>query len=575
MKVIVKGSNTTVDLTQRDYLSAGGEGAVYVKQSTAYKIYHDPSKMIPLGKFQELSTIKDPNVIRPQDFLIDKAGTVVGYTMRFIDNSYPLCQIFPRSFREREGITQAQVLDLVTKLQTSIANIHANNILIVDANEMNFLVSKDFKDTYAIDADSYQTKSYKATALMESIRDWSVTGHQWTPLSDWYSFAILSFQMFVGVHPFRGKYHGGQVEFKTKLPTDSPDDAFAITRRRMQANVSVLDSKVGVPSSAYPLTAIPKEYLRWYEALFIHGMRLPPPGKAGMTGVVMVAVQSVTGTDTTIDFTVLHTMQEPITGFWDKVITTGTKTYLSGALVPVPHSTQVTAVAFTPRADRTVVGSLQGNQLLLYNMTDRATIAFDYAVSEIASYDGRMYARAQDFIYEVVFTDAGSQVIATAKSITQIMPHATRLYSGVAIQSMLGSVFISMFLSAGSALQVRVKELDKYRILDAKFDHGVLMVVGVFRGVYERLVFRFDGDTYDCRAIPSDSGYSLNFVTLDSGVSICLNEDGKLEVISNKKDSSSIKIIEDKALSGNARLAKVGGTLVIIDGNVVFKLRMK
>ena len=52
-----KIGNTTVSLSNNDFLAKGGEGEVYVKGSTAYKIYTDKSKMIPAGKIQELSSL--------------------------------------------------------------------------------------------------------------------------------------------------------------------------------------------------------------------------------------------------------------------------------------------------------------------------------------------------------------------------------------------------------------------------------------------------------------------------------------------------------------------------------------
>lgn len=102
------------------------------------------------------------------------------------------------------------------------------------------------------------------------------------------------------------------------------------------------------------------------------------------------------------------------------------------------------------------------------------------------------------------------------------------------------------------------------------------MVIVEKGGKYERYVFRFDTDgTYDVRVVPDSNPAGLNFVTLDSGVVCCINEDEKLELFSNRKGSSSIKIIDDKALSGNMTLAKHNGSLVAYQSNKVFKLNMK
>ena len=42
-------------LTDKHFIASGGEGSVFKKNGKAFKIYNDISKMIPVGKIQELS----------------------------------------------------------------------------------------------------------------------------------------------------------------------------------------------------------------------------------------------------------------------------------------------------------------------------------------------------------------------------------------------------------------------------------------------------------------------------------------------------------------------------------------
>lgn len=587
MRVFIQGNATPIDLTQKDYLASGGEGSVYVKGKKAFKVYHDPSKMIPQGKFHELSAIQDPNVIRPQELLMEPKGGVVGYTMPFIDGGYPLCQLFPKSFRDREGIQPGTIADLVTKMQRSIYNVHQSGVLIVDLNEMNFLTTKKFDNVYFIDADSYQTAHFPATAIMDSIRDWTVHGGRWSDLSDWYSFAILSFQLFTGIHPFRGKYHGPKAEFKTKLATDADDDTFAITRRRMLANISIMHPEVGVPPSAYPLSVIPAAYRKWYEDLFVNGRRLPPPGKVIVTVTTFVNPTTVTIVgNQSIDFTNLFAGWKPlgnVSAFYPStvigappVIGTDAGVYLDKQVIPVPMH-HAHACGFSPKVGRAVVGVVRDGKLWLSNITDRANVPFDLAVKEASSYDGRIYIRTEDQIHEIILTDIGSGVIASSKVVTNVMPLATRLFSGVAIQSMLGATYASLFVDTGKSHQIRIPQLDKHRVIDAQYDHGVLMVVAEHKGKYCRMVFRFDHDgTYDIRLVPDiAAGYVTNFVTLDSGVVVCLDEDERLELFSKVRGSAGMKVVDDKALSSDMTLGKYAGSPIVFHGKDIFKLKMK
>lgn len=121
MKVTVQGQGQ-VTLLQSDFVAAGGEGSIYCKGTTAYKIYADPKRMLPLGKMTELAAITDIDVIKPDVVLLDtKSSSPVGYTMRFVPDTMPLCQVFTRAFREREGLDHATMLRLVQALQARVS----------------------------------------------------------------------------------------------------------------------------------------------------------------------------------------------------------------------------------------------------------------------------------------------------------------------------------------------------------------------------------------------------------------------------------------------------------------------
>lgn len=578
MRVYVKGSNTAIDLTQRHYIGQGGQGVLYGRKGIAYKVYHDPKDMLPEGKITELKAITDPRVIRPQDILVDRAGMPVGYTTRFIDDAYVLTQLFPRVFRERHGLDAGAMQGLVRKMREGIENVHRASTLIVDLNEMNFLVDKGFNDVFFIDTDNYQTPHYPATAIMDSIRDWAVTGNRWTTDSDWYSFAILSFQLFCGIHPFKGKYKGAKAEFKTKLPSDDPNDAFTVTRRRMMAGVSVLHPDVSVPPVAYPASVIPKGYRHWYEALFTQGKRCPPPTDFGATVLQMPAVSAVSAT-AALDIAEIGSFSGTITGVWSNgphtVVVTTEGVWLNGQNT-AQKPLILHGVGFSPRASRAVLAGGDGVPVLT-DLTQRSHVPFALSVREVATYDGRIYVRTDDRVHEVVLTDAGSQVIASTKEVAQTLPHASRLFPGVMVQKLLGSTFLSLLTKPGAALQVQVKALDAYRILDARFDRGVFMAVGEQRGRYDRIIMRFDesGQSEPPRVIRDIAPGALNFVTLDSGVCVSMTEDEKLEVFSNRPGSTGLRVVEDPVLSGDMRLMKQGGTLLVAKGSKLYKMRMR
>jgi len=571
MKVYVKGDRSSTHLSQRDYVGAGGEGAIYAKGSVAFKVYHDPKKMVPLGKIQELSAITDPRVVKPERVLTDASGHPLGYTMRFVQGAWSLCQMFPRAFRDRNGVTHDMTLELVRQLQESVQHVHQTGILIVDLNEMNFLVSKWFDGIYCIDADSYQTRHFKATALMPSVRDWKCPLGDFTEMSDWFSFGVVSFQMFTGIHPFKGKHP----EVKG-------------IEQRMQQGISVFNPGVRVPAAAYDFSLIPDSYRQWYEAVFEQGKRCPPPAEFGAVIIVMPKVKSVTGTDL-LDITEIGEFKGQVTGMWNDdqhlVVVTTDGVWLDGrqTLYTAPQS--IVGVGFSPRLGRAVLAQHNESVPILTDLTFKEEVSPGLSALEVSSHDGRIYYRTVDSIYEIILTDTEGKVIASSRGVASTLEHASRLYPGVVVQNLLGATYVSLLSASGHAFQERLEELDEYRVIDARYDGaeipthnngGILMVVGEKGGQYDRLVFRFGNDlAYDIRVVEDIQPTGLNFVVLDSGVCVCLNEDEHLELFSTRKGSPTVKTIEDPILGGDMILGKMGAQVIFARGNKVYRMKMK
>ena len=67
----------------------------------------------------------------------------------------------------------------------------------------------------------------------------------------------------------------------------------------------------------------------------------------------------------------------------------------------------------------------------------------------------------------------------------------------------------------------------------------------------------------------------INFVVLDSGVCVYLNEDEKLELFSSRLGSKQLKIVEDSILGGDMTLTKKSGQVMFYRGNKLYQMRMK
>lgn len=551
-----------VKLGRTEFKAQGGEGAVYVKGQTAYKIYTDPSRCIAQAKIDELSLLVQPNIIRPVHLILDRRNLPVGYTMRAIGKAHSLCQLFPKAFRQRNNITPEIMLRLVRQLQTGVLHIHSRGILIVDLNEMNFLVSTNFAELFFIDVDSYQTPSFPATALMESVRDRHATSY--TQSSDWFAFAVVSFQMFVGIHPFKGTYAPFQ---------HLPDNAAKLDAR-MRANISVLHAGVTVPAACLPFSLIPQSYLDWYRAVFEQGQRVPPP--QSVQAVVPLAatrmVQSVASHSFAI--TEFHEFDSEI--IWhDGVITVTEKSvYFDGQKYSRPPFDA--RFAITPRRRHLIAAYDDGLKLRFDDLTTGKGIETGIDGEQIMLSHGRLYLKQHESIFAIDFVETPNSMWLGVKAVANVMINATRMFDGVAIQNLLGANYASIPIATGGCRQVRLAELDGAQIVNAKLYGKVLMVVIASAGRYDKYVFRFAKEfaSYDLRQLSDVATTEVEFTVLDTGVVLHLTDDDRLEVFASAKDSPKLSLLDDPVLKDELKLFHTGTQALLAKGRKLYKFKL-
>ena len=566
MKVTVLGQGE-VDLTQKDFVASGGQGSVYAKGRTAYKVYTSPADALPVGKITELAALTEPNIIKPEVVLLNTAHKPTGYTMRFVKDTVPLCQVFTRSFREREGLDHPKMLQLIRQLQALVEHTHKAGILVVDLNELNYLVDKAFHEVYAIDVDSYQTRNYPATAIMPSARDWTVTGNKFTEGSDWFSFACLAYQMFTGIHPFKGTH-----------PSYSGQDVLIA---RMKAGISVFDPAVRVPKVVYPETVIPPGYLAWFKAVLQDGKRVAPPADPGTFIATVIAARTVIG-GVSLDINEVHAFRDVLLGFVESngatVAWLRDGVWLNGR--PVLGPTHVQAVGISPKQTFAIIAWTEGGELRLFNATLGQPIPVTLRANDVIGHDGRIYVKSGERIVEIILNELGNQVVPTPKVVTNVLEHATHMYPGVVFQDLLGSAFVSVYPRSGCSFQLRIPELEAYKVIDMRFDGRVLMVLGTRKGKeggYDRLTFVFNEDYIGYTLVNTATNIDpsgLNFIVLDNGTCAHLTEDEKLEIW-NVGAPTRKRVVEDKVLGNDLRLIKLGGRVGFVRGDKVFSMKMK
>jgi hypothetical protein len=245
-----------VSLDSRHLMASVGEGSVYGSDRAAYKVYHEKRNLA--DKIRMLQGFDHAGIIHPRGVLLDSKNEFVGYWMdRHVGE--PLPNLFANAWRQSNNFGIKETIQTVIGMREVVAFAHSRGALLVDANEFNWLA--EGATPWVLDIDSWQVGQHKATALMPSIRDWSAT--TFTEGSDWFAWGVVTFQLFTGIHPYKGthpKFGRGELE------------------ARMRANASVFDTGVRLNSAVRDITGIPSNLRDWYRAVFKDGLRMPPPG---------------------------------------------------------------------------------------------------------------------------------------------------------------------------------------------------------------------------------------------------------------------------------------------------------
>ena len=559
MEVFVKGQK--INLSQKNFVAKGGEGSIYRKGDVAYKIYEELKKMIPLAKIGELAALTDPSIVGPKDPVHNAQKHLVGFTMDWLgDNMIALCKLFTNSFRDANGITPDLTTQLVENIKLKIHYVHQNKCLIVDGNELNYMVAQDFVTPYFIDVNAWKTPSFEATAIMPSIRDWTAPD-KFNENTDWFSFAIVAFQLFVGIHPYKGKHQGYK-----------KNDFIG----RIKDGVSVFNTEVKLPPTVRDFNLIPKNYKDWFFKIFEHGNRVPPPDLPGQLGRVSVTVHLVQSTDNFeiqelgeyAETILFHNSQHRLTKTTDHI-------YIG----KTDYKVKSAEVVFTPLEQIPILVKIIDDKVHLKAINQDGP-NIDLTATDHMITNNILYLRNRERLMEMDFRVMGGKVHAVIKRTWNIEANAAQLFSNVIYQSALGSAVLAIPLSThtkSAFITKQIKELDPYQILDAKYENQICVLTGHKSGRYDRIIIIFDEkhDKYRIRIVKDIDFGTINFTTLDNGVCILITDDDAIEIFLNRIDKPDVKRIEDPVINSTMRLCKDGTTVKFFRDNKLYKIKMK
>lgn len=568
--VVLDGRGKVV-LRQNDHVATGGEGSVYKLGSTAIKIYTDPQKMRKddmAGKVRALTVLQHPYIVAPQGVVLDQRGAApIGLYMPFVEGE-PFPRVFTNDYRTRTGFGNDEANNLVARMQEVVKFAHGHHATIVDGNELSWLLfaAVDGPEPRIIDVDSWCIGRWPATVIMLSIRDWHTNG--FTDLTDWFSWGVVSFQIYTGIHPYKGTaagYKPGELE------------------RRMKDNTSVFTPGVRLNQNVRDFSCIPARLLTWYVDTFQNGLREIPPSPFD-TGVRIVPGARIASTMVSAKGVLIY--EKLYDDSRDKAIRIfpcGVVLLESRQLYDLKSKRKVGTVKsrsceVVAKEGYWLVADWDGDQLVFFAIQSVSLIQqkLDLTLksSQIVRYENRLFAVTDRGMSELTLTMLGRPILAVGNT-WDAMVNSTRWFDGVGVMDAMGATFVIAPFGDNAVAQVRVPELDGLSPVLAKAGNRFVAVMTVDRnGEYRKIELTFSRDyrTYQLWQGGTDSG-DLNVAILPRGVCAIITDDGELTIF--VPTTGALNKVQDKDITTDMILANWDNTVVYIKDREIWSMRMQ
>lgn len=562
MKVFVKSQNKEVELPQN--CVSGGEGDVYIKGGYAYKIYHDQKKAIGEEKFKELSQLDKENIIKPESLLLDNKGNIIGYMMKAIPKCYSLSRLVTNDFRSQYNISNDQILNIIQQMKETFEFIHNKGCLVVDGNEMNYLVSEDFSKVYFIDVDSYQTKTSPANAYSISTLDPLINKNQkFTSESDWFIFAIISCTLLVGIHPFKGAYKGLSLNIKK-----------GDVKSRMESKRSIFNKTVSVNSAVRDFSIIPSHYKEWFINMFEFGSRsIAPKDIFDIKTSYNLFTKNIIFNDR-VKSTLIIDLNEKIFDIYlnDKY---------SFVKLDKKFYDLKNKKYYKTKNNNTSIYENNGKIYLiksektisLFSIQDNTIINTDIIAESVFVIDNRIYAIFNNKINEIKMLSEKLFI----KNSWDIISDLADNFNNVIVQKIYNKNIFYIPFFENSCSILNIKELENKKVVNAFYKNKILEVVGYENGIYKRYLFKLNENMKEYKILLNEETdiININSDSLNNGVYLSIMNDGEILLTSNIYLKDSINIIQDKNISIDSNLRCFKNDVYILNGSKIETITIK
>lgn len=569
VRQVVLDGHGKVTLNQNNHVATGGEGSVYRLANVAIKIYTDPRKMQKndmAGKIRALTVMQHKYIVAPRGLVLDQGGvTPIGLYMPFTEGE-PYPRVFTNDYWNLTGFNDEKANVLTERMQEVVKYAHAHQATIVDGNELSWLLSMgNGPEPHIIDVDSWSIGHWPPTVIMPSIRDWHTKGYN--ELTDWFAWGIVSFQVYTGIHPYKGTLAGykmGELE------------------RRMRDNASVFAKGVRLNRNVRDFSRIPAKLLQWYIATLQDGMREMPPSPFDV-GIAIPQAAIVARTIITAAGKLMYKkLYDNSLDAAIRIFPCGVVLLESGRLYDLGMKRVIGTVKsreceIVKAENSWLVADWDNNQLVfsVINNTNFQQEALTLPMNghKLVTYENRLFVATDQGLTEIKLRLMPRPILAPAQT-WGAMVQATRWFDGVGVMDAMGAMFLIAPFLDNAVAQIRVRELDGLRPVMGKAGNRFIALMMVDQhGQYQKLEFTFKRNyaSYKVSKSASDSP-ELNMTILPRGVCASIVEDGELNIFAPTSDASNK--VQNPSIACDMILGRWDNTVIYIRNGEIWSMRM-
>lgn len=523
----IKFQNQKYDLGPHNFVAAGGEGAVYRHNNFAFKILHKGIPSVSVDKIKKLEKVNKPGI----NVTLGKTAPE-GLAYDWVEGK-PLAECVTNDFWKAYSYDKAEKVANV--LKENIALAHQHDFVLVDLNGNNVLL-KDLPVLIDVEAWSLPNfaADYQTAKISPAIRDWQkqAIGKG----SDWYALAILLFEFYIGLHPFRA----GQI----------PGYGNKDWQKRMAEGKSAFLAKSLSPNCR-PLDGIPKELRAWMEKIF-KGERTAPPDIKGLSGLVVQ--RQVATAHEHFEFILLQEYPEEILEHRfesdKRIVKTKNRVWAD--------QNEIAADDVLIVANEILTVKESGNELVIENICNR--IPFEKDCWGI--WNGKIYSKVGSNFFWYKIGKLGNGFYAAPETTLTVYPFATKVFNGFCIVDAEGKKLL-----VTNAIYP-VPELDSVKVLSGKrLSEAEILIVGEQQG--ELREFRITIENGRCEVQKREAESAQIMAALPRKNLLVQIEQSEVRLVSGTQERIFSGTI------GASLISHENETLVIVNGKKLYRMRTK